>query len=37
MLFLGNLKSPEVNYNALRNLALHFYPTIEKKSVGYVD
>ena len=37
MLFLGNLKSPEINYKALKNLALHFYPVVERKSVGHVD
>lgn len=36
-LFLGNIKKPEINYKALKNLALHFYPHVVRQSVGYVD
>ena len=36
-LFLGNIKKPEINTKALKNLALHFYPHIKRKSIGCVD
>lgn len=36
-LFLGNIKKPEINNKALKNLALHFYPHIVCQSIGHVD
>lgn len=36
-LFLGNIKKPEINTKALKNLALHFYPYVIRQSIGTVD
>lgn len=36
MLFLGNVKKPNDYYNILHDLALHFYPSLTKQSIGYV-